>query len=268
MHYMLTSTRVKELFAALKRMPQKLFGQNFLIDPYIVRTVVDAVPRGTRVLEIGGGLGSLTFPLAEIVQRVTVVEIDPIMISYLNQYIERNGLQKQVELVADSILEIDLKRFDEDSYVVVSSLPYAITSPILHRLIHEFFTSWSTGVFIIQREVAEKIIISSPHGSYWSNFVGLYYDVSYLMKEIPKTSFWPQPEVTSALIRFARKEAGPNVSSRDWSKYLHRVFANPRKQLGKVLKGLPLDEAEISSKTRAEELTMPQLLRLFELSKI
>ena len=263
---MLTSTRVKELFAALKRMPQKPFGQNFLIDPYIVRSVLAAVPGGTHVLEIGGGLGSLTFPLTEKVQKVTVVEIDPIMIAYLNQYIERNSLQAQVELTSESILEIDMQRFNEPPYVVVSSLPYAITSPILHRLIREFFESWFAGVFIIQREVAEKITTGSPHGSYWSNFVGLFYDVEYLVKEIPKTSFWPQPEVTSSLIKFTRKDDAPKVSSRVWSGFLHRVFANPRKQLGKVLKDMPLQEAEIAHQMRAGELKIPQLLHLFELS--
>jgi len=236
---------------------RKKWGQNFLQDPNIIRKIIaqlDPQPHDV-VVEIGPGQGALTFELATQVKTVHAIEIDPLLVNHLNDYAPDN-----VNIIHQDILDLDLSQFSGD-VKIIGNLPYNITSPIIFKFLD--WSVWSKMVFMTQREVAQRI--TSIHGNKTygrlSVMTQALSDVQ-LSFTVPKTVFFPQPDVTSAILTF-EPISTLIVDMDHFSHVVKQAFSQRRKTLRNTLKGLFTSEelGDFSGK-RAEELSVQDFITL------
>ncbi|WP_051688410.1 16S rRNA (adenine(1518)-N(6)/adenine(1519)-N(6))-dimethyltransferase RsmA [Butyrivibrio sp. AE2032] len=245
---------IKEILQNEGILPQSKFGQNFLCDEEIISSIVELceIGREDRVLEIGPGLGSLTYPLSELTSNLTCVEIDHGLAEYLSDNITNARI-----INADFIKAKDLGFFD----VVVSNIPYYVMTDIMKKLFGEFPKARKM-VFMVEDEAIARIDCGPNTKQYGPLAIlcSLYGSYTYEFK-VPHTAFVPQPRTTSAVISFRREDTA-DILSPGFVKFLNTCFAMRRKMLKKNLSQMfaadVIDEAfrsvGISENARAEEL--------------
>lgn len=233
-------------------------SQNFLADPDVLQSILDlAAPGpGSRILEVGPGLGILTGGLLDAGASVTAVELDRRLASRLARLrsgeIERGALK----LVAADILDQKIATLIERPYEVVANVPYHITSPLLHRFLGDPPRPERL-VLMLQREVAERIAAAPGDMSYLSVFVQ-YHAAVRVAFVVPREAFEPAPEVESAVVEITPRDPGgdsPRLSPAD-EESLWRVvqagFRERRKKLHNVLaRQLPISGAAARSALEA-----------------
>lgn len=239
------------------------FGQNFLICEDIVWELVDSAKLEANdvVLEIGPGKGVVTEKLLEKASKVYAVEIDQNLIPQLEKRFAKN-----LEIINnDALLYLKSFKFLENNVnKVVSSLPYQITSPLLHLLVSLknkiTFTS-----LLIQKEVAQKILEEAPDANYLSVFLGTFFEIN-IVSFVEKECFNPVPEVDGAIITFKTKKESliKDENIERYSKFLHHGFREQRKMLNKRFEKKLLETCGIDSMRRAETLTIEEWVKLFE----
>jgi 16S rRNA (adenine1518-N6/adenine1519-N6)-dimethyltransferase len=175
-------------------------SQNFLADPDVLQGILDlAEPApGTRVLEIGPGLGILTGGLLGAGAEVTAIELDAGLAAYLRtRFADALGAGR-LRLIEGDALDHDLATVVPSPYRVVANLPYHITSPILHRLLGGE-PAPERSVLMLQAEVAERIAAAPGRMSYLSVFVQYHATVRIALR-VPREAFEPAPKVASAVV--------------------------------------------------------------------
>ena len=264
-------TRPSQLRALLARHGIRLrqgLGQHFLVDGNVLSHIVAAArePGVKRAVEIGAGVGTLTCALAPHLERLWAVELDPRLIPLLRQTV---APWPQVEVIQGDFLALPLSRFGE-GLLLVGNLPYRITGPVLLKLIREReWVDW--GVFLTQFEVAEKLAAPpGPQASRLGLHIRAYYQLEFL-RRVPRTVFFPRPEVDSALLRLRRLPV-PRISSppEAFEATLKLVFSGRRKTLRRLLRdSLPrggaaelLEGLGLDPQLRGEALDIPALDRL------
>jgi len=177
----------------------KRAGQHQVIDPTVLEQMVDyaELSRDDVVLEVGAGIGNLTLLLAARAGGVRAVERDRRLIKVLG---ERLRGHSNVELLCGDALRIELPKFNK----VVANLPYGISSDITFRfLAHDF----ELAVLMYQQEFAERLVARPGSDDYGRLTVNTYYRANVeLLKEVPPEAFFPQPKVTSAIVRLRPRE--------------------------------------------------------------
>ena len=248
--------------------PKKELGQNFLIDRQIPRRMVDALNLDPDdiVVEIGPGLGVVT---REICDRhvsgdllIYAVEIDVRFVEKLETMFLEN---LRVNIVERNILDWLPEFSPEKPFKLIGSLPYYITSPIIHEVI-KMPVRPLTAVLLIQKEVAEKIVAKAPDSSYMSVFVQTFYNVSYL-ETVTRNKFKPEPKVDGGVIKLMLKE-DPGISSEFINKYegfLHKGFSNPRKMLNKVFNKEELEKIGVEGNLRPQNIDASKWIEAFKL---
>lgn len=264
-------TRPTELRDLLARHGIRLrhsLGQHFLVDENVLSRIVEAAlePRPERVVEVGAGVGTLTVALAPHVRKLWAVEFDERLIPILRHQM---APFPHVEVVHADFLRLSLADFGQ-GLLVVGNLPYQITSGVLLKLIRERDNvAW--GVFLVQREVAEKLVAPpGPEASRLGVHLRAYYDLA-LLRKVPRTVFFPPPEVDSALIRLSRLPA-PRISAPPdvFERVLATLFAGRRKTIRRALAALLslpevdgiLSELGLDPQRRGETLTVEELDQL------
>ncbi len=182
--------------------PSKKYGQNFLINPEPIEKMIEAagVSKSDTVVEIGPGFGVLTFALAAKAGKVVAFEIE----KKLQKYWEKDK-PENVEIVWGNVLKIldikilDIKILDIDKYKVVANLPYQITSAVIRKFL-ETDNPPSVMVLMVQKEVAERIC-AKPGGMSLLSVAVQYYADAEIIAPVPRSSFWPEPKVDSAILR-------------------------------------------------------------------
>jgi len=264
-------TRPSELAALLSQRGIRLrpsLGQHFLVDENILAKIVEAA-LGTgaeRAVEVGAGMGTLTLALAPHFRKLWAVELDRRLTLVLKEQVAQFP---QVEVVQADFLRLALSGFGQD-LLIIGNLPYKITSGVLLKLIRERgCAAW--GVFMVQREVAEKLVASPGRGvSRLGVHLQAYFQVE-LLRKVPKTVFFPPPEVGSALIRL-RRLPSPRISAPQeaFERTLAALFSGRRKTIRRALTTLlPLPEVDhllkvlgIDPRRRGETLTVEEVDRL------
>ncbi len=258
--------------------PKKKWGQHFLIDRNILNKVIRTAQVGNmdQVLEIGPGLGEMTFALARQAKSVIAVEID----SKLVEILKKKAVDyPNVEVVKGDILKIDFNQLcgrEGGRIKVVANLPYQISAPLLFRFIgsEEIF---STLTLMLQKEVAERMVALPGRKEYGplSIFVQLVWDLSIHFFVKP-SAFSPPPKVESAVVHMAwKKRPMFKLEDEDWFKRVVRAsFSYRRKTLANALKhsGLPflqdlerrIESIGIDPRRRPETLTIQEFARLAE----
>ena len=256
----------------------KNLGQNFLINEDVVNKIVDCsqIKKEDLVIEIGPGLGTLTKCLLEKAGKVICIELDTKMLQILE---DRFSLYDNFELINNDVLKVDLKSIIKtekeskkiNNVKIVANLPYYITTPIIMKLLEEKLELESITV-MIQKEVADRLIaVPGQKNTGAITYSVYYYASSEGILEVPNSSFIPEPEVTSKVIKLnIRKE--PIVKPKDIEKMFKIIkyaFTQKRKTLlnsltnNKVFdskqQGIEvLKSLNINENARPEELTIEQ----------
>ncbi len=248
---------------------RKRFGQNFLVDRQVVADIVNAVAprREACVVEIGPGLGALTEPLLQRVDRLHVVEIDRDIVARL----ERQHPAERLIIHAGDALEFDFSSVCADPAErmhIVGNLPYNISTPLLFHLA-DYADRVADMHFMLQKEVVERIVAAPGTADYGRLSVMLQYRfVADWLLDVPPDSFDPPPKVDSAVVRLIPRPA-EQLTARSPERFASLVaaaFAQRRKMLRNNLKGV-CDEAflvaqGIAPTARAEELAVADYIRL------
>lgn len=216
------------------------------------------------VVEIGPGLGALTEILVERSLKIDVgvnaIEIDTRFFRKLENIL---GGKKNFKLINANILDWLPDFFPGRSFKVLGSIPYYITSPILHEVIRHG-GDIDICVLLVQKEVAKKISKLSPDASYLSTFINTFYKTA-ILENVPREFFKPIPKVDSAVLSL-KKIKNPLVSYEKISEYedfLHRGFSKPRKMLSKVFDKEFLSEHDVDYKLRPQHLGIEKWIEFF-----
>ena len=266
------------IFPLLKKYgikPKKSLGQNFLIEPAGLNKVINAaeITADDEVLEIGAGLGSLTYLLAQTARQVVAVEIDKAMLPPLRQALAEFD---NVRVIAGDILELKPDELMQgQDYVVVANIPYYISSAIIRHLMAANRRPKRV-VLTLQKEVAERILARDGKMSLLSLSVHLFGQVS-LAGLIPAGSFLNATEVDSAVLKIELypQPMVPLEQQDAFFKLAHAGFGQKRKTLrnslsaGLALAGSQVEtlllEAGIDPKRRAETLSISEWKRLTQI---
>lgn len=252
---------------------KKSLGQNFLTAASVAQSMVDSldVQPSDRIIEIGAGTGAVTAPLASVCTsqnaHLTAIEFDIALIPILKSKISEN---EHVKIVNVNILNfLDDFRVPENSPLkFIGSLPYNITSPLLHRLI-KLPTMPQTCVFLIQKEVAQKICAQAPDSNYLSVFIQTFYEPK-ILKIVDKNLFDPIPQVDGAIIKLTKKPLDSNDLTPQqlndvsrYEKFLHHAFFHPRKMLNKVFINEDLQKYQFDGTKRPQNYNSRDYLTAF-----
>ena len=224
----------KQVIGLLKKeglAPLKRLGQNFLIDCQALQKIIGSadLKKTDTVLEIGAGIGNLTFELAKKAKRVIAVEKDPKMIEILKDLLECQNV-KNVKIIEGNILKFKTDSLELKTYKLVANLPYYITSPVIRKFL-ESKNPPSSIVLMVQKEVAQRIAAKPPHMSLLAVSVQFYAEPK-IISYVSKGSFWPRPKVDSAIIKIVpRKSAEIDVTPRSFFAIAKAGFSQPRKQI-------------------------------------
>jgi 16S rRNA (adenine1518-N6/adenine1519-N6)-dimethyltransferase len=238
--------RAKHLLRLYGFSPKKRLGQNFTVNSEILQRLVShaSLTKDDVVLEVGAGFGFLTPLLSGACKKVIAVEVDHTLVNFLRKQL--HSLQN-VELIEGDILNVSLPLFNK----VVSAPPYSISSPLLFRLLENKFDS---AVLILQKEFAERLAASVGSKDYGRLTVTIYYraDVE-LLGFVPRTMFYPPPDVDSMMVRLKPRAAPFHVDNEETFFELVRTLFTQRNK--KVRNGLiPFLRKRELSKEDAVEL--------------
>ena len=298
------AAQIKRALSEAGLRPNAALGQNFCVDEARLAAIVDAADvAGRPVLEVGPGLGALTEPLLARAARVVAVEKDAALAALLSRRLAAAGARLAV-YTAD-ILRFDVAAAMEaapggptppapggsgnpgDSggpgapgspaapaapapgatFCVAGNLPYYITTPIVERLLPLLPLSLT---LMVQREAAARFSAGPGARVYGpvAVFSQLYYTVRHVM-DVPRESYYPQPEVDSSVVHLARRDALPDAEPAALLAFLHRAFAMRRKTLWHNLARAPQAAAALAAlglpaDVRAEALPPAALLAVFQ----
>ena len=224
----------------------KRAGQHQVIDPTVLEQMVDyaELSRDDVVLEVGAGIGNLTLLLAARAGKVIAVERDRRLMRVLG---ERLRVHSNVKLLCGDALQIELPKFNK----VVANLPYGISSDITFRLLKHKF---ELAILMYQREFAERLVAKPGSDDYGRLTVNAYYRASLeLLREVPPEAFFPQPKVTSAIVRLKPREPPFDVADESMFFNVVRALFQHRRQrvrnalyrsFGEVFPGVKVSKVE------------------------
>jgi 16S rRNA (adenine1518-N6/adenine1519-N6)-dimethyltransferase len=256
------------------RSRRKALGQHFLHDPNIVRKIIALADTRSKetVVEIGPGRGVLTRALRETGAEIFAIELDRGLYEGLEKELSPFG---NVHLIRADALSFPYENLPAP-FAVVANLPYAISTPLLFRLL-ELRSRISRMVLMVQLEVARRIVARVGGKEYGPLSIGIqYYCEPRLEFIVPRGCFKPPPRVDSAVIRLEIRPA-PICTVQDQDFFFRTVragFAHRRKSLRNALKdgGFPADAVEKALATvanitenpqrRAETLSIEEFARL------
>ena len=273
-----TPIRTQEILKKYGFSFKKSLGQNFLIDPNVLRNIVSHanLTKDSAAIEIGPGIGALTEHLARTAGHVVAFEIDqrllPVLADTLSPY-------DNVKVIHSDILKADVEQAIQEELagfediMVVANLPYYVTTPIILKLLLEKLPIRGL-VVMLQKEVAERITAKPGTKAYGSLSIAIqYYTEAEFAMTVPKSVFMPQPNVDSAVIRMIKRpEQIVQVIDEDFFFSVTRgSFVQRRKTIlnnlqsampnGKAKKDLilqALDEAGIDPTRRGETLSIKE----------
>lgn len=256
----------------MNHQPRKRFGQNFLESESVIRRIVGAIApeRTDRIVEIGPGLGALTRPLLERVDRLDVIELDRDLAGTLT---ERLGRPAGLTIHEADALRFDFAELAADAPLrIVGNLPYNISTPLMFHLLEQADRSHN-GIrdmhFMLQKEVVDRIC-AEPGTKAWGR-LGVMTQVraeATRLFNVPPGAFRPPPKVDSAIVRLVprRLDADQRAALPGLETVVRAAFAQRRKTLRNTLKGridaAGFEAAGIDPARRAETLTIGEFRRL------
>ena len=254
--------------------PNKVLGQNFLIDQNALKAIVDAGLENVRmfecsivrlkphVLEIGPGLGVLTEEMLNRGCRVTAIEKDPVLAARLKESL---GNPEGLEVIAGDALDWlaqsnnrTIEQSNNSFSCMISNLPYQAGTRILLELVKA--RELKSMTVLVQTEVAERL--AAKEGTKTRGLAGVWAQLDYdvrIVRKVSASCFWPRPEIGSSVVRLDRHDRNLALSAEErdlFHRLTKQAFEHRRKQLGSIFKDM------IQSTARAEELSNEDWIEL------
>lgn len=264
---------VKEITDLYSFRFSKSLGQNFLVDKNFVDKIVDAADvSGKNVIEIGPGIGTITYEMAKVAKKVVAIEIDDSLIPI----IEENMAEfDNFDLIHEDILKADLEKivaeeFAGESFKVVSNLPYYITTPIIEKLVTSNLPCTDMTI-MVQKEVADRMLATEKDKEYSSLSVFVkYYSDAKKVTNVPKSVFMPQPKIDSTVLKLELRKYTDDVDEAKLFSLIHAGFNKRRKTILNSLSDavekdklrLAFEELGIKDNLRAENLSLDDFINL------
>lgn len=246
--------------------PSKQYGQNYLIEPSVIETMIDVagIEKTDTVVEVGPGFGVLTEALAPLVTRLISFEIEKKIETYWEK---RQREFPTLELVWGNVLRQN-SFFDAlSAYKVVANIPYQITSPLI-RFFLEDVPSPSTLTLLVQKEVGERMCALPGDLSVLGLAVQYRAEPTYVVT-VPRASFWPSPAVDSAIVHLIvkpKKDLLPPQKEERLFNLIKSGFSSRRKLLMKNLLPFVGKEKKVLLQHVFEELGLAPTVRAQEVS--
>ena len=278
-----TLKKTKTIMAKYGIVANKRFGQNFLIDDNILNKIIESseVTNEDLVIEIGPGLGNLTEYILDVAKYASLVEIDKNMLEILS---DRFSTRDNYNIINEDILKIDIDKEVENvenklglkfkSVKVIANLPYYITTPIVFKLLQDS-SRISDITVMVQKEVADRIVANPKSKDYGIlTVMAKYLSESSIQVIVPKESFIPAPNVTSAVIRMTKQKKYKVNNEKLFFDLVHAAFAQRRKKMVNSLESVKfnnMNKAElnelmqkcgVSENARAEELEIEKFIEI------
>ena len=258
----------KEYFEKVKSyklIANKSLGQNFLINPQTAEKIVSLlnIKEDDKVLEIGSGLGSLSYFLSKTKAHSTLIDVDERMIMFLQEEFKDS---KNLEIKRQNVLKEDLSKFNK----IIGNLPYYITSSIIEKLLLEG-TNAETMVLMTQKEVYPKLLESNK--SPLSMFLNYVASISSAM-DVGRNNFAPVPHVDSVVFVVTLNENIKNPENKELFKVMKQLFLLRRKNILNNLTNLVknkekareiLGKMGIDTNKRPEELSIEFYINLLKM---
>lgn len=261
---------------------KKRLGQNFLVNPAVIESIIDNanIQPDDIVVEIGPGAGFVTERLIKLAKKVYAIELDEDAIKVLKKLDADN-----LEILHQDVLKTDISQLGDKKVKIVANIPYYITTPILAHLLGEIDELTNKNrehiseiILMVQYEVAQRIVATekSPSKQYGllSILSQFYSDIEFIEK-VSRRSFYPAPKVESALLKFKIKSS-PLVEVSDYTflrKVIKACFATRRKNIKNSLMNggyqkeaveKTLSSLNITENTRGETLSVNDFAKLSE----
>ena len=243
-----------------KHIPKKKWGQNFLIDSNTVNKIVSSIDftKNDRLLEIGPGKGAITKKLSENVKLLTAIEID----SNLSKMLKKD-CGKNIEIINDDFLKIDLENIDAN--IIVGNLPYYITTPILFKIFQSKL-KWEKGYFLMQKEVAERIVSLPNKKSYGRlTIMCQIFSNPKILFNISPNVFRPVPIVDSSFVEFTRNKKYEIIDYIRFENIIRKIFNKRRKKLKNCIDEemqLNIDSKSELLEKRPENISIEEFIQL------
>lgn len=214
--------------------PSNYSGQHLLHSKKLINEIVSHAKLNIHdtVLDLGAGKGAITAILSQKAKKVIAVENDRKFVEVLK---EKFGHYPNTKIIHQDILKIHLPK---EPFVVVSNIPYSITTPILKMLFNNPTRYFQRGIIVVEKGAAKRFtskFVKDPHVIAWR----MWFDIRYV-KEIKRNHFSPPPRVDSAVILIKRKEK-PIIPITDYLTFLGMadyLLKNPQSPIGIALRGI------------------------------
>ena len=264
----------------------KRFGQNFLVDDNILNNIVEVsnIKQNELIIEIGPGLGNLTNYILSNATYSLLIEVDNNMIKVIN---DRFKDYDNYTLISQDILKVNIDeeilKIEEKNKIkftnvkVVANLPYYITTPIIFKLLQDS-KRISEVIVMVQKEVAQRMVAQSNTKDYGILTLMVQYlsdaSIAFL---VPKESFIPAPNVTSAIIVLKKIKKYKVKNEEVFIKLVHCAFAQRRKtminslfstnfkNLSKEELNILFEKLDIDKNVRAEQLDINDFIRICDM---
>ena len=257
MHNMNQSEFLRNVATEGKKIAKKSLGQNFLVNVEIIEKIASCfeVSDLTNIIEIGTGLGSLTFSLLKRTQSFTGIEKDVELNAKLCELFDGAN----AKFLNDDALQFNFAEISNENTVIVSNLPYNVGTKILLHIGTTTLPKIRSMVVMLQKDVIEKI--TAKHGSKSYHQLGVFFQTFCEIEQIcvvTQACFSPAPNVLSAVVKISPIKQVQNIEQ--YWKFLHKAFSYNRKMLSTIF-----DETidEKFAKKRPNELRPDELLEVF-----
>ena len=266
--------KVSEVLASQGFKFKKQFGQNFITDQNLLASIVEGTgaDKNSTVVEIGCGAGTLTKAIAARAKSVVAFEIDRELVPVLA--VTLAGVDN-AEVVFRDFSRVNMEEFERamPPYIVIANLPYYITTPLVMQFIERSKKCLSLTV-MVQEEVAERFCAQAGTAEYGAVTANIALrGVCKIVRRVPRTMFYPRPNVDSAVVRIDIAEG--NVRVKDaalYKKVVRAAFASRRKTfennlmqtfgISRAAAGAALSACGHDAKVRGEQLSPNQFAAL------
>ena len=249
---------------------RKRFGQNFLNDQFVIESIVSAIhpQKGQAMVEIGPGLGALTEPVGERLDKMTVIELDRDLAARLQTH---PFLAPKLTIYQQDAMTMDfgeLSRTLGQPLRVFGNLPYNISTPLMFHLF-SYTDAIADMHFMLQKEVVNRLVAGPNSKAYGRlSVMAQYYCQIIPVLEVPPTAFTPPPKVDSAVVRLVPYTTLPHpvkeirLLSRITTEAFNQRRKTIRNSLGNVFSLEALESLGIDPALRAENITVAQYCQL------
>ncbi|MFT4967054.1 MAG: 16S rRNA (adenine1518-N6/adenine1519-N6)-dimethyltransferase [Candidatus Deianiraeaceae bacterium] len=237
-----------------KKIANKNLGQNFLTSKEIIDNIVlnAEINSDTSVIEIGCGLGSLTYAILEKTKKFVGIEKDPLLVDVLiNQFL-------QAKFINADAMRFDFPPIVNSNTVIISNLPYNVGTKIVVKLGIEVLSQAKNMTVMLQKDVILKIISKYDSDSYHQMgvFFQSFCDITHIC-DVPSSVFSPAPNIISSVVKIVAQSHEINVAEY-WS-FIQKAFCFKRKKLSTIFTLVPQRYAN----KRPEDIKPREFLEIF-----